>query len=442
MEWMSEPINRQFCAGDVLIIGGGPAGLAAACCASLSGRQVIVLDDNPGLGGQIWRSERKNGGNPQAAIWLDRAQRANIRFICGARVFDAPQTGLLMAETSDSIYQLGYERLILATGARERFLPFPGWTLPNVMGAGGLQALVKSGLPISGKRVVVAGSGPLLLAVAAYLRKCGADIKLIAEQAPLRRLLGFSLELLKQPGKAFQAMGLRKQLLGVPYLTDCWPVAAQGDEKLSVVRLRRGERSWQVQCDYLACGFHLLPNIELALLLGCEAQDGAVRVDDFQQTSIPGVYCAGEATGIGGVELSLVEGQIAGYAAVERHDEARHLFAARERHRRFADALNRAFALRYELKQLPDPGTIVCRCEDITFASLREQNSWRAAKLQTRCGMGPCQGRICGAALEFLLGWKVESVRPPVFPATLEGLAQAAGAPADKERSFRESPTD
>jgi NADPH-dependent 2,4-dienoyl-CoA reductase/sulfur reductase-like enzyme len=205
-------------------------------------------------------------------------------------------------------------------------------------------------------------------------------------------------------------------------LSACWPLAAHGRDKLeSVTLLRRGKR-WQVACDYLACGFHLVPNVELAELLGCAVDRGAVRVDEFQQTTVPNVYSAGETTGVGGLELSLVEGEIAGLAVAGKLDEARKLFPLRSRQRKFADLLNRTFALRDELKHLVQPDTIVCRCEDVTFERLRAHSSWRAAKLQTRCGMGPCQGRVCGGAVEFLFGWRVESVRPPVLPVRVESL--------------------
>lgn len=408
----------------MLIIGAGPAGLAAGYCAAQAGLRVTVVDDNQHAGGQIWRGEPQQPGAPLSAVeWFDRIRGANIEWINGARVFQQPSRGVLLAETSAGVVELAYQKLIVATGARERFLPFPGWTLPNVMGAGGLQALVKSGLPVDGKKIVVAGSGPLLLAVAAYLSRHGADILLIAEQAALTSLIGFGLNLISQPGKVFQAIKLRQQLAGVQYLTGCWPIAAQGDDKLASVRLRQGRRSWHVSCDYLACGFHLVPNLELAQLLGCETANGSVRVDEFQQTSVPRIYSAGESTGIGGLELSLVEGQIAGHAAAGNQDEARKLVRLREKHCRFANVLNRTFALRDELKNLAAPETIVCRCEDVTFDRLLAHNSWRAAKLYTRCGMGPCQGRICGASLEFLLDWHTESVRPPVFPVRVESLS-------------------
>jgi NADPH-dependent 2,4-dienoyl-CoA reductase/sulfur reductase-like enzyme len=266
----------------------------------------------------------------------------------------------------------------------------------------------------------------LLLAVAAYLRKRGAEVLLIAEQAPLRSLLSFGFGLWRSPGKIIQAIKLKRELAGVPHLTGCWPVAANGYERLQSVTLRRRRKTWDVACDYLACGFHLAPNVELAVFFGCELRDGVVLVDEFQQTTIPDVYCAGESTGIGGLELSLVEGRIAGLAATGQQEKARALFAERRKLQRFADLLNRTFALREELKSLPQPDTIVCRCEDVSFAQLEKQTAWRAAKLHTRCGMGPCQGRICGAAIEFLFAWRPESVRPPVFPVNVGSLIQKA----------------
>jgi NADPH-dependent 2,4-dienoyl-CoA reductase/sulfur reductase-like enzyme len=412
---------RHIC--DACVIGAGPAGLAAAYRVAKSGRKVIVVDDNPAAGGQIWRSEQANPSSPDAQAWFKKLRSVELQLITGASVFQQTAPGIVVAETSRGVCELRYSKLILATGARERFLPFPGWTLPNVMGAGGLQALVKTGLPIEGKRVVVAGSGPLLLAVAAYLRGHGANVLLIAEQASSMRLGRFGLGLL---AKSAQGLSLRRQLKGVKYLTSSWPVAAHGKDKLeSVTLVHRGKHS-EVSCDYLACGFHLVPNVELAELLGCEVEWGSVKVDDFQQTSVPHTYCAGESTGVGGLELSIIEGEIAGLAVAGNHEEARKLFPVRAKQRKFAELLNRTFALRDELKHLVQPETIVCRCEDVTFDRLRAHNSWRAAKLQTRCGMGPCQGRVCGGAVEFLFGWRAESVRPPVLPVRVESLIRSA----------------
>lgn len=419
-------MNRTVRKFDVLVVGGGPAGIAAANSAAKSGASVGIIDDNPSLGGQIWRGSATHSG-PEAAGWIRKLQGAGVELLCNTRVFDQPKSNVLRAESAEGICEFGYRNLILATGARERFIPFPGWTLPNVLGAGGLQALVKSGLPISGKRVVIAGTGPLLLAVAAYLNKHGAHVVAICEQASRRSLLGFGFSLLRHRDKIAELIKLRSEIAGIPFHLNSWPVAAEGEEALQAVLIHRNGRTEKIECDYLACGFHLVPNTELASLLNCRIENGFVQVDDFQHTSVPNVFCAGEPTCIGGLELSLVEGQIAGFAAVGKSDEARKLVSKRGKLVRFAHALDHTFAPRSEFKNLCRPETIVCRCEDVTWKRLQEHKSWRSAKLQTRCGMGPCQGRICGAATEFLFNWKPDSVRPPIFPTTLENLA--AGDP-------------
>ncbi len=417
--------TRHVC--ELLVVGAGPAGLAAAYRAATNGLRVIVVDDNPAAGGQIWRGEHSKPKSAEAQIWFERIRSVEIEFVSGARVFQKGEGKRLLAEMPKGVAEFAFEKVVLATGARERFLPFPGWTLPNVKGAGGLQALVKTGLPIEGKRVVVAGSGPLLLAVAGYLREQGAEVLLIAEQAPLLKLVRFGFGVVSV-GKLSQAWGLRKTFsrkgakAQSKYLSGCWVVEAHGEEKLESVTLVRGGKRWTVECDYLACGFHLVPNVELAELLGCAVEKGSVTVDPLQQTTVQGVYSAGESTGIGGLELSIVEGEIAGLAAAGKHEAALELFAVREKQRKFAHLLNRTFALRHELRSLVAPDTIVCRCEDVTFERLRAHDSWRAAKLQTRCGMGPCQGRVCGGAVEFLFGWRAESVRPPVLPVRVESL--------------------
>jgi NADPH-dependent 2,4-dienoyl-CoA reductase/sulfur reductase-like enzyme len=296
------------------------------------------------------------------------------------------------------------------------------------MGAGGLQAMVKSGVEIKGKRVVVAGTGPLLLPVAAYLREHGAQVRFIAEQASRATVMRFSAGLVSRPGKAVQALSLMRRLAGIPYRFGCWPVKAKGADKLQSVVLQQGSRRFEVACDFLACGFHLVPNTELAALLGCEIQNGAIQVNDMQQTSVPNIYCAGEPTGIGGVDSALVEGQIAGYAAAGQVERAKRLMHKRARHRRFAAALEKTFTLRDDLRRLPQDPTLLCRCEDVSVGAAKNCANWREAKLYTRCGMGPCQGRICGAAAQFLFGWNIESIRPPIFAARLESLAYHSGS--------------
>ncbi len=389
---------------DVAILGAGPAGLAAARAAHRTGARVAVLDDNPSPGGQIWR------GAPRISL------PPGVMFFPQARVFDIRHGFTLHSTPHGTIHA---RRIVLATGARERFLPFPGWTEPGVMGAGALQALAKSGLPLSGRRVVVAGAGPLLVAVAASLRQRGARLLAVVEQAPRGRLLRF---LLRHPLKLAQAVGLGAQLLGVPVLAGTWPVGFAGGE----VTLSNG-RAFQV--DYLACGFGLVPNTEAAQLLGCRLEDGFVAVDANQQTSIEGVYCAGEPTGIGGVEKAIAEGECAGAAATGQP-------ASPLRSRAFVQDLAATFELHPALYRLSAPDTVVCRCEDVPLAALQPFREWREAKLQTRCGMGPCQGRICGPITAQLFGWAPGSVRPPLVPVPAVCLATVQTPPApESDRS-------
>jgi D-hydroxyproline dehydrogenase subunit alpha len=425
---------------DILVVGAGPAGIAAAVCAAEAGRSVALVDDNPAAGGQIWRS----GGHlpKQAQEWLARLEASRVTRLQGWRVVSSPTPQVLRAERTGSTSSSGncadfsYKTLILATGARERFLPFPGWTLPNVIGAGGLDAMVRGGLPMEGKRVVVAGTGPLLLAVAAHLSECGARIAAVCEQASMARLARFAMRVMGEPGKLWQGAGYSMTMGPLRLKMSCWPIAAHGSGRLHAVTLQQGTKRWDVECDYLACGFHLVPNTELPAMLGCRVTQGLVETDAMMRTSVAQVYCAGEPTGIGGVDLSLLEGQIAGLAAVGRAVQAEQLARQREGRRLgFVRALAEAFTLDPQLRQLAAEETIVCRCEDVRYGSLRHRVSWRDAKLQTRCGMGPCQGRICGAAAEFLFGWGADSVRPPVFPALVSSLANLPGSPADAETS-------
>jgi NADPH-dependent 2,4-dienoyl-CoA reductase/sulfur reductase-like enzyme len=413
-------VNRSTT--DVLIVGGGPAGMSAALAASAAGGiKVTVVDDNPRLGGQIWRAELGKTKSLEARELIDALDQQKIAIVNNASVFAADRRSLL-AETPSEKIQIEYKKLILATGARERFLPFPGWTLPNVFGAAGLQALVKGGMNVEDKRIVVAGTGPLLLVVADYLASKGARLVAICEQTSNKKLDRFAIGLWRTPSKIVQGLSLRNKLRGVPYYRNSWIFAAHGTSELQSVTIRRFGKTEEVACDMLACGFHLVPNTELARLLSCAIVGGFVAVDDFQQTSVPDTYCAGEPTDIGGVEAALVEGKIAGYAAVDQWDHARALFGIRKRNTAFANALDRAFELRDELKDLATDSTIVCRCEDVQYGKLTEYDDFRMAKLQTRCGMGACQGRICGSAVEFLFGWNDRSVRPPIVPVRMENL--------------------
>lgn len=413
---------------DLLIIGAGPAGMAAALAAAGSGARIVLLDDNPSPGGQIWRDGPQANLPPAARRLRARLQAcANVHCHAGTRVIAEVGDKTLLLEDAERGWQITYERLVLCTGARELLLPFPGWTLPGVTGAGSLQALIKAGLPVRGERLVIAGSGPLLLASAATARHQGAQLVRIAEQAKRSAVAGFAARLPRWPGKCLQAVALFDR----HYRTDSHVLQAYGHDRLEGVRLLQQGKTIELACDRLACGFGLIPNTQLGQALGCELAGNALAVDAWQATSRPEHYAAGECTGFGGSELALVEGSIAGHAAVGDTAAAQALWTRRCYWQGFARTLNKAFALDDRLKSLAQADTLVCRCEDVPFGELTGHRNWREAKLASRCGMGACQGRVCGAALEHLLGWTPPVPRPPFSPARIETLLDLGASSSD-----------
>lgn len=431
---------------DILIIGAGPAGLAAAAAAAESGLQIDIIDDNFMSGGQIWRGGAQTQSDSRAlALWNTLNNCDHVRFHFQSKVIHACHNNdaiEIIVETQctfntpSEAQTFSAKKIILCTGARELLLPFPGWTLAGVTGAGGLQALSKAGYPVAGKRVIVAGTGPLLLAVAASLIERGAEVTHILEQAKFGQLSRFALGLLATPSKISQAIKLGRSLKEVIYHADSYVLSAQKQvqsdlsnppqEQVGSATVSILGDIQEIPCDLLACGYGLIPNIDLAAALNCELKDlddyEKVVVNEWQASSQEHVYCAGEGTGIGGVDLALTEGHIAGYAASGQHTKAQSYFKERKKWLAFAGRLHRSFALRPELKQLCVADTIVCRCEDVSYQELRKQSDWRDAKLHTRCGMGACQGRICGAANRFLFSWERDAGRLPLSSARISSL--------------------
>lgn len=416
--------KSEFSKTDILIIGAGPAGLAAALAAAPSGAHITVIDDNIAQGGQIWR-DGPNAALPVQALRLREAvaQRTNVRVLCGTRVISVTDTRSLLLENVEHGWTQHFDTLILCTGGRELLLPFPGWTLPGVTGAGGLQALIKAGLPVQGERIVIAGSGPLLLAAAATARKAGARVLRVAEQASLSSVAAFATQLAHWPSKALQAL----KLADPSYRAGTLLVAAQGLQHVESVQLRQMGRNSTIACDRVASGFGLVPNTELGHLLGCalttvKVGTHALKVDAMQATSVPGIYAAGECTGVGGADSALAQGRIAGLVAINETQMAQAIWPERARWEAFAGQLNHHFALDPALRQMPRADTLVCRCEDVTHAGLSKCSDWTDAKLHSRCGMGACQGRVCGAAAQFLYGWTPPVPRPPLSPARISTL--------------------
>jgi NADPH-dependent 2,4-dienoyl-CoA reductase/sulfur reductase-like enzyme len=229
------------------------------------------------------------------------------------------------------------------------------------------------------------------------------------------------------PAKLVQAAQLTRGFAGLRYLTSSVVRAAQGSGRVERAIVERvGGRMETIDCDRIACGYGLVPNTTLARALGCATRaDGAIAVDVAQRTSVANIFAAGECVGVGGMELARAEGRLAGLAAVAV-EQGEQLRRERERWQGFAARVESAFALRDHTRQLPADDTLLCRCEDVSIGEVRAHANWRDAKLHTRCGMGACQGRICGGAAQALLGWDVTQVRPPIHPAQIATLMLAA----------------
>lgn len=429
-------VSKQHTVGhhafDLLVIGAGPAGIACAVTAAENGQRVLWIDDNSAAGGQIWRGRKPAAGKTatdDASLWLSRAARCRATRWTHAQLV-AREAESVLIEYGTQLHRVRATRIVLCSGARERFIPFPGWTLPGVTGLGGVQALVKSGWDLRGKRVVLAGSGPLLFAAAETLLTQGAKICLIAEQTPRSQWWGFAADLLHYPEKWQQAIGLLLRCAFIPQVLHSQVIKVEGHQRVESVTVKQNGRQRKIACDVLACAYGLIPNSDIASLFDCRRENGAVAVNEWQQTSNTQVFAAGEIGGIGGVDKALVEGEIAGWVCAGQPDRAQALFGQRARQYRYMQMLSARFALRPELYDIVTPECVVCRCEDVTDARLRAYRNGREARLLSRAGMGACQGRTCGPICTSLYGWSPVSARPPLRP-----LSYAAACVTDEERT-------
>lgn len=407
---------RRVRHADVVVVGAGPAGLAAASAAAEQGRSVLLVDQGLRPGGQIWRHRDEQSLPGTARRLMARARSAGVKLVSSCRFVDAASPNELMIDFRGHIDRHRTDAVIIATGARERFIPLPGWTLPGVTGVGGLQALIKAGLPLANTRVVLAGSGPLLFPVAAAVARAGGQVQLVGEQASGALLRRFAMRVLRDPAKLRQALSFRWAFRKAPFRTDTWAVRANGDVRLQSVEVSERGRQRTIRCDWLGIGAGLVPNTDVAELLRCRVVQGAIAVDRHQATSLPGVWAAGECTGVKGDEAAIIEGEIAGRAAAGDSvgADAPALQAARDAGRTFGRLLEETFTVRSELLTLATPDTIICRCEDVPLGAIDPSWTQRQAKLWTRLGMGACQGAVCGPACSSLFGWHANAVRPPL----------------------------
>ncbi|WP_411136754.1 FAD-dependent oxidoreductase [Streptomyces sp. C10] len=460
---------------DLAVIGAGCAGLAGAVTAAGHGLSVALLDASPQTGGQFYRhpAPALGAARPEAlhhdwrafAGLRRRLERSDVRHLSGHHVWavtkeDGDLWAVHAATGADGAdersVRVRARTVLLATGAYERQLPFPGWTLPGVVGAGGAQAMLKSGLVLPGRRIVVAGSGPLLLAVASSLAAAGAQVPAVIEASGYQGYARRPRALAANPRKLAEAAVHGAALLRhrVRLRTRSAVTEVHGTDRVSAVTVTRLDRDWRpvrgtgrrIACDALAVGHGLVPQIELATALGCATRttaDGtsALALDGLQETSVRGLWAAGETGGVGGAQLARAEGELAGLAAAVRlhghpvHEgRVRELRRRRDRMRAFAEAMAVSHAPAAGWTDWLTDDTDVCRCEEVTAGRIREAvtdlgaRDAHTVKLLTRAGMGWCQGRMCGTAAACLAagGGAVEPPaerRPFAVPVPLSALA-------------------
>lgn len=444
----------------VVVVGAGPAGVAAASAALRAGARVTLLDSAGQIGGQYHRHLTEGGGSPaRREHLLHHGWRAFVRARDGLQadnqcdvvtrahvwaVEDGPTIHVALGDTDGTDRAMRTYRphaLVLATGAHDRTLPFPGWHLPGVYTAGAAQALAKAERLAVGHRVVVAGAGPFLLPVTRTLQLTGARVVGVYEASrPAQMVRGW----LAAPLGYWHTRAKLTELGGylgahlrhrVPYLAGRSVVAAHGRDHVEAVTVAALDRRWApvpgttrtVQVDAVCVTHGFVPRLELAVAAGCEIATppaGAayrhVRVDARQHTSVPGVFAAGEITGVGGADLSTAEGAIAGHCAAGGDvAELRVSGALRRRtaYREFAARMHAAHGIGPDWPDWLTPETVVCRCENVSYERFRRAAAdtgtagVRSLRLSSRAGLGICQARMCGRNVEELFA-RVSSAVP------------------------------
>jgi len=455
---------------DLVVVGAGPAGLSAAARAAELGLTVLLADENPAPGGQIYRAVTTTPVKDRAILGEDYWRGADIvaRFERSKAAY-APRCtvwALGPDEAEPEIFEIGLSldgkarmiaasQVILATGAQERPFPIPGWTLPGVMTAGAAQIALKGAGIVPSGPTVIAGCGPLLYLLASQLAAAGADIVAVLDTTPKRnwsKALAAFPDFLRSPylAKGLKLMAQTRRKLR--FVSGVTGLAAKGEGMLASVTVERGGASETITCDTLLLHQGVIPGINLSSAAGCdhlfdaEQHCWVPRLDSWFASSVPGIAIAGDGAGIGGAESAALRGEIAAFDAArrlgrlskpDRDQQAAPIRAELERRlrgRRFLDLLYKP-ALQF---LAPKDETIVCRCEEVTAGQIRDTalrlgvTGPNQMKAFLRCGMGPCQGRLCGPTVVELIS-EVRGtspaetgyyrLRPPVKPVTLTELA-------------------
>lgn len=456
--------------------------MAAASELARQGLAVILVEERPQLGGQVYRRPPPEfsvaAPSVQGKHFKDGAKLIAETLASSAEILvghtawgiwkddDAFRVAVAGSNGHNATYHA--PQLIVASGAYDRPFPFPGWTLPGVMTAGGAQQLAKAQRVAPGKRVVIAGSGPLIPFFAVELHKLGVNIVAVAEAAPrpgLRAAGRFVLGALAggAAGLLLEGAGYLSYLRrhGIPIHWGTAIAEARGEKVVDEVVLRSVDDAWRpvpnsefvVEADCLCVNYGFMPSTEVAALLGCEFENneqlgGRIPTrTPYMETSIPGLYAAGDGAGIGGSVLARLEGRIAGLAAVLRAGKgsravksqvAAHVRAAK-RFRRFKAALDVLYRMGPGIRSWWSGETTLCRCEEVSYGEVLEiaqtVSDPNLVKVLTRAGMGRCQGRYCHDNLMHVLSPAGQSSsvrltpRLPVKPVPLSAIANEAVSP-------------
>ncbi|MBB2971513.1 FAD/NAD(P)-binding oxidoreductase [Mesorhizobium sp. RMAD-H1] len=417
-----------------LIVGAGPAGVRAAQALVAAGLRPLVVDEARACGGQIYRQRLVDDGRSTQSLYgseAPKAERLHRDFAALEKRMDYWPQALVWNLSQDKAHvavagrsrEVTYDGLILATGASDRVLPIPGWTLPGVFTLGGAQIALKSQGCAIGSRVVFAGSGPLLYLVAWQYLKAGIDVAAVLDATPLmakRHLLhGLALEpAIILRGMRFAAE-LRLRGVAIHYAIE--DLAIEGETRVTGVRWRQGRHERSLACNAVGYGLALRSETQLADLVGCKftfnARDRAFlpERDISGRSSVAGVYLAGDGAGIAGADAAELAGERAALALLEDRGLAGASGRAAEIERkllhisRFRDVLEAAFPFPSHWAPRIADDTLVCRCEELKAGTLRQSardfalNEVNRLKAVSRIGMGRCQGRFCGASAAEIL---------------------------------------
>ncbi len=459
---------------ELVILGAGPGGIAAAVEAARAGIGVTILDENPKPGGQIFRQfhdgfQVTNPGmlghdfvRGRKLLSEFETVRDRVELLDKALVWALSEENEIAFYRGDDSQSVRYKKMIIAVGAYDRPVPFPGWTLPGVFTAGGAQSLVKTQRVLPGENFLLAGTGPLQLALANQIADAGGRVVAVAEAGRIDDWFGLIRGTLGQwqlLGDAVQYLyGVRKAR--IPLWRNHIIVEARGHDQVEEAVVAQVDKNWRpiagtyktLEVDTLCVGYGFVPSVELTRLAGCEHRyepllGGWIPVrNDFMETTVRGVHAIGDCTGIAGSLAAIEQGRIAGVAAAlalgcfTPAEAGKRMAPSRERLaglRRLREVLDRISVPRAGLYELAKDDTVVCRCEEITLGDIRAAlaegaTDMKEVKRITRMGMGNCQGRMCGPAMHEIIARekgvspdRIGSLnpRPPVRPIPLSALA-------------------